>query len=120
MSDVAWTGTPVRPHADARDNGAEALPWGGRRERLPLKWPFAEAVDGYRRKALANDDYDPASTFVWGQMMAVGLIEALKAVAPRGTTCSAQHSLGSATGSSTRWSTASSRRPTQHRPRWRA
>ena len=83
MSDVAWTGTPVRPHGEARDNGSEALPWGGRRERLPLHWPFADAVEGYRRKALANPDYDPASTFVWGQMMAVGLIEALKAVEER-------------------------------------
>ena len=83
MTDVAWTGTPVRPHEGARDNGAESLPWGGRRERLPLNWPFADAVDGYRRKALANPDYDPASTFVWGQMMAVGLIEALKAVEER-------------------------------------
>jgi len=83
MSDVAWTGTPVRPHEAAHDNGAEDLPWGGRRERLPLKWPFAGAVDGFRRKALANPDYDPASTFVWGQMMAVGLIEALKAVEER-------------------------------------
>src|SRR5207245_1787666 len=83
MSDVAWTGTPVRAHEGARDNGSESLPWGGRRERLPLKWPFAEAVDGFRRKALANSDYDPASTFVWGQMMAVGLIEALKAVEER-------------------------------------
>lgn len=83
MTDVAWTGTPVRAHDAARDNGAESLPWGGRRERLPLKWPFAEAVDGFRRKALANDEYDPASTFVWGQMMAVGLIEALKAVEER-------------------------------------
>lgn len=83
MSDVAWTGTPVRPHEAARDNGSESLPWGGRRERLPLKWPFAEAVEGYRRKALANSDYDPASTFVWGQMMAVGLIEALKSVEER-------------------------------------
>jgi len=83
MSDVAWTGTPVRPHEGARDNGAESLSWGGRRERLPLRWPFADAVDGYRRKALANPDYDPAATFVWGQMMAVGLIEALKAVEER-------------------------------------
>jgi hypothetical protein len=80
MSDVAWTGTPVRPHGEARANGAEALPWGSRRERLPLRWPFADAVDGYRRKALDNEDFDPAATFVWGQMMAVGLIEALKAV----------------------------------------
>ena len=83
MSDVAWTGTPVRPHGEARDNGAEQLPWGGRRERLPMKWPFAEAVEGFRAKALANPQYDPAATFVWGQMMAVGLIEALKAVEER-------------------------------------
>jgi hypothetical protein len=37
MSDVAWTGTPVRPHEGSRDNGAESLPWGGRGERLPLR-----------------------------------------------------------------------------------
>ncbi len=80
---VAWTGTPVKPHEGAHDNGAAALPWGGRRERLPMKWPFAEAVQGYRDKALANPDYDPAATFVWGQMMAVGLIEMLKAVEER-------------------------------------
>jgi hypothetical protein len=78
--DRAWTGTPVRPHPGARDNGAESLPWGGRRDRLPLHWPFAAAVAGYRDKALANPSYDPASTFVWGQMMAVGLIEVLSAV----------------------------------------
>src|SRR5438552_1148230 len=83
MTDVAWTGTPVRPHGEARDNGAGRLPWGGRRDRLPLTWPFAEAVEGYRQKALANPDYDPAATFVWGQMMAVGLIEALKSVEER-------------------------------------
>ncbi|MGZ4140404.1 MAG: hypothetical protein ACXVD8_10855 [Actinomycetota bacterium] len=83
MSDAAWTGTPGRPHEGARDNGAESLPWGGRRERLPLRWPFAAAVEGFRSKALANPDYDAASTFVWGQMMAVGLIEALKAVEER-------------------------------------
>jgi hypothetical protein len=77
---TAWTGTPVRPHAAARDNGAATLPWGGRRDRLPLHWPFADAVSGFRSKALANPQYDPASTFVWGQMMAVGLIEMLKAV----------------------------------------
>jgi hypothetical protein len=83
MSDVAWTGTPVHPHEAARHNDAESLPWGGRRERLPLRWPFEDAVEGYRSKALANADYDPAATFVWGQMMAVGLIEALKAVEER-------------------------------------
>lgn len=78
MSDTAWTGTPVRPHAAARTNGSPSLAWGGRRERLPLKWPLAEAVEGHRAKALANPDFDPAATFVWGQMMAVGLIEMLK------------------------------------------
>ena len=83
MSDVAWTGTPVRPHPGAADNGAESMAWGGRRERLPLQWPFADAVEGFRRKALANPQYDPASTFVWGQMMAVGLIGMLKAIEER-------------------------------------
>jgi hypothetical protein len=78
VTEKAWTGTPVRLHPGARSNGAESLPWGGRRERLPLRWPFAEAVEGYRSKALANPEYDPASTFVWGQMMAVALIEVLK------------------------------------------
>lgn len=80
MSEKAWTGSPVRPHEGARDNGAESLPWGGRRERLPLRWPFAAAVQGFRDKALANPEYDPAATFVWGQMMAVGLIAMLSAV----------------------------------------
>lgn len=83
MSEVAWTGTDVKPHPGSADNGAESLPWGGRRQALPLKWPFAEAVEGFRKKALANPDYDPAATFVWGQMMAVGLIEMLKAVEER-------------------------------------
>jgi len=80
VPEQAWTGSPVRAHAGARSNGAEALPWGGRRERLPLQWPFAKAVQGFRDKALANPEYDPASTFVWGQMMAVGLIEMLTAI----------------------------------------
>ena len=81
MSDtVAWTGTPYKPHPGARGNGAATLPWGTRRQRLPLNWPFANAVDGFRSKALANPEYDPASTFVWGQMMAVGLVEMLKAI----------------------------------------
>lgn len=81
MTDTtAWTGTPVRPHPGSRDNGSSSLAWGGRRERLPLHWPFADAVEGFRSKALANPQYDPASTFVWGQMMAVGLIQMLKAI----------------------------------------
>jgi hypothetical protein len=80
MTDLAWTGTPVRAHPQARDNGAETMPYGGRRAQLPLRWPFESAVEGFRSKALANPQYDPASTFVWGQMMAVGLIEMLKAI----------------------------------------
>jgi hypothetical protein len=80
MSQTAWTGTPVKPHPASRDNGAATLPWGGRRGALPLRWPFADAVQGFRDKALANAQYDPASTFVWGQMMAVGLIQMLKAI----------------------------------------
>lgn len=83
MDHIAWTGTPVRPHAAAADNGAAGLPWGGRRERLPLRWPFAQAVAGHRAKALANPDFDPAATFVWGQMMAVGLIAMLQEVEAR-------------------------------------
>lgn len=83
MAETAWTGTPVRPHADARTNGAEATPWGGRRDKLPLNWPFADAVEGFRAKALANPSFDPASTFVWGQMMAVSLIAMLKSAEER-------------------------------------
>lgn len=83
MTDTAWTGTPVKAHPGARDNGAAELAWGERRARLPLKWPFADAVQGFRDKALANPSYDPASTFVWGQMMAVGLIEMLKSIEER-------------------------------------
>jgi hypothetical protein len=79
----AWTGSPVRPHPQARHNGSAELPWGGRRARLPLNWPFTSAVQGYRTKALANPQYDPASTFVWGQMMAVGLLSMLSAIEER-------------------------------------
>ena len=53
---------------------------GERRRRLPLKWPFAKAVDELRREALARPDFDPAALFVWGQTMATGLLEMLKAV----------------------------------------
>lgn len=83
MTQTAWTGTPVRAHPDARTNGAEHTNWGGRRQALPLQWPFADAVQGFRDKALANPTYDPASTFVWGQMMAVGLIAMLKTAEER-------------------------------------
>ncbi|MFA5787755.1 MAG: hypothetical protein WDA71_12375 [Actinomycetota bacterium] len=53
---------------------------GERRQRLPLRWPFEEAVAGFRSSALATEGYDPAATFVWGQMMAVGVLELVKAV----------------------------------------
>ena len=71
---------PARRCAPRRRAGQRrrALPWGGRRERLPLHWPFAEAVEGYRAKALANPSSTRRSTFVWGQMMAVGMVEMLQ------------------------------------------
>lgn len=63
--------TPQRPPAS---------PIGQRRARLPLNWPYGKAVEEFRREALAREDFDPATTFVWGQMMAMGLLAMLKAV----------------------------------------
>ena len=54
-----------------------------RRSRIKFNQPFAEAVDKLRRDALSRDDYDPAQLFAWGQMMAVSLLEMLKAVETR-------------------------------------
>ena len=51
-----------------------------RRSRIHLNQPFAKAVEKLRRDALSRDDYDPAQLFAWGQMMAVSLLEMLKAV----------------------------------------
>ena len=56
---------------------------GERRQRLPLRFPFEKAVENFRRKALSRDDYDPATTFVWGQLMAVGVLRLLEAVEER-------------------------------------
>jgi len=56
---------------------------GERRQRLPLRFPFEQAVDNFRSKALSRDDYDPATTFVWGQMMALGVLRLLEAVEGR-------------------------------------
>ncbi|HUS82820.1 MAG TPA: hypothetical protein VM013_06160 [Dehalococcoidia bacterium] len=55
----------------------------GQSEGMRLKQPFAKAVENLRRDALSRDDYDPAVLFVWGQMMAVSVLEMLKAVEAR-------------------------------------
>jgi hypothetical protein len=51
-----------------------------RRSRINLNQPFARPVEGLRWQALKREDYDPARLFVWGQMMAVSLLEMLEAV----------------------------------------
>ncbi|MCL5958198.1 MAG: L-2-amino-thiazoline-4-carboxylic acid hydrolase, partial [Chloroflexi bacterium] len=56
------------------------LPVGERRKKLPLKWPYAKAVETARDKALNRRDFDPAVLVVWGQMQAMGLLAMLKAV----------------------------------------
>ena len=56
---------------------------GERRQRLPLRFPFQKAVESFRSKALSRGDYDPATTFVWGQMMAVAVLRLLEAVEER-------------------------------------
>ena len=56
---------------------------GERRGRLPLRFPFENAVGNFRSKALSHEDYDPATTFVWGQMMALGVLRLLEAVEER-------------------------------------
>lgn len=56
---------------------------GERRARLPLRFPFENAVANFRSKALSHEDYDPATTFVWGQMMALGVLRLLEAVEER-------------------------------------
>jgi hypothetical protein len=45
--------------------------------------PFANAVEKLRRDALSHPHYDPAQLFAWGQMIAVSLLEMLKAVEAR-------------------------------------
>lgn len=50
---------------------------------IKLNQPFAAAVEKLRRDALSRTDYDPAQIFAWGQMMAVSLLEMLKAVETR-------------------------------------
>ena len=54
-----------------------------RRAKMKPNQPFAGAVEKLRRDALARPDYDPSQLFVWGQMMAVSLLEMLKAVEAR-------------------------------------
>lgn len=56
---------------------------GERRKKLPLRYPFQKAVQTLREKALSRDDYDPAMLFIWGQLMAVGVLKMLEAVEAR-------------------------------------
>ncbi len=53
---------------------------GERRKRLPLRFPFEKAVHNLRSTCLNREDYDPATLFVWGQMMALGVLRMLEAV----------------------------------------
>lgn len=54
-----------------------------RRARIKLNRPFARAVEKLRSDALSRPDYDPAQLFAWGQMMAISVLEMLKAVEAR-------------------------------------
>jgi len=54
-----------------------------RRAKIKLNKPFAKPVEKLRSDALSRDDYDPAQLFSWGQMMAVSVLEMLKAVEAR-------------------------------------
>jgi len=56
---------------------------GERRQRLPLRFPFGKAVENLRSTCLNRSDYDPATLFVWGQMMALGVLRMLEAVEER-------------------------------------
>ena len=56
---------------------------GERRQRLPLRFPFEKAVENLRSTCLSREDYDPATLFVWGQMMAMGVLRMLQAVEER-------------------------------------
>lgn len=56
---------------------------GERRQRLPLRFPFGKAVENFRSTCLSRSDYDPGTTFVWGQMMAMGVLRMLEAVEER-------------------------------------
>ena len=47
--------------------------------KLRFNYPFEEAGKRLEREALARPDYDPASLFRWGNMMAMAVIEMLKA-----------------------------------------
>jgi len=51
--------------------------------RMSLNQPFAGPVEKLRRDALSRPEYDPPQLFAWGQMMAVSLLEMLKAVEAR-------------------------------------
>jgi hypothetical protein len=56
---------------------------GERRQKLPLHYPFRKAVHKLREACLSREDYDPATLFVWGQMMAMGVLRMLEGVEQR-------------------------------------
>ncbi len=47
---------------------------------VQLGLPFQEAVDNLRGAMAQRQDFDPAVLFVWGTMMATGVLNSLKAV----------------------------------------
>jgi len=48
--------------------------------RVRFNPPFEKGAQNCRKKALSRKNYDPASLFRWGQLMAVSVLEMLKAV----------------------------------------
>lgn len=56
---------------------------GERRQRLPLRFPFEKAVENLRSKCLSRNDFDPATLFVWGQLMALGVLRLVEAIEER-------------------------------------
>lgn len=48
--------------------------------RLPFKWPWPEQVEHFRRDVLPQEDYDPATLFVFSQMAMQALLALIKNV----------------------------------------
>ncbi len=46
--------------------------------KVKFNFPFAEASEKLKREALSRDDYDHASLFRWGNMMAVSVVRMLE------------------------------------------
>jgi len=45
--------------------------------------PLSQAEKGFKRRALNKGGYDPRSVLRWGQMMAISLLEIVKALEKR-------------------------------------